>query len=203
MNTKFTVLTEANRRLAQCLMYDGKDRPAIPLLKGGFWDVGYFHDGIDVKTAVAKRPFWSANVTHAHTYANALRDFVWDSSMSSPYYPFLLQLEAGQNEADRIKHALGLNVGKAFIEVVGDMIIENRHHTRSLFWDAEVDREVEEYFSEQEIEIYLHVTAQMKQNLQELQMIRFPDGYTRYPVFFVGHTHAGDLVGVAAFQLDR
>jgi hypothetical protein len=37
------------------LLYDGKDRPGIPLLKGAFWNVGYFREGVDVETAVTQK----------------------------------------------------------------------------------------------------------------------------------------------------
>jgi len=198
------LLEKANQQLARCLMYDGKNRPPIPLMKGQFWNLGYFRTGIDPLDVTAQHTHWHQYVTQAEHYADMLKNEVYSSSIDSTYYPFLLPLENNeQDEAVAVKHALGLNVNAAFIDVVGDIILEKRPHARSIFWDADIDDEVEEYFSATEIQTYLQVTAAMHQDLQNLQVIRFPDGYTRYPVFFVGTTNVGDLVGVVAFRLDR
>lgn len=204
MPKKLDALTEANQRLAQCLMYDGEGKPGRPLLKGEFCHWGYFRTGLNPREAAARRANWDVYVGLAASYAENLRDVALDSAISSPYYPFLLQLEdSGQDEATAVKQALGLNVGQAFIEVAGDIILEKRPKARSIFWDADIDDEPEEYFSTQAIQTYLQVTASMRQDLKDLQVIRFPDSYIRYPVFFVGVGDAGDLVGVAAFRLDR
>ena len=90
-----------------------------------------------------------------------------------------------------------------FIEIVGDIIIQRAPVDRSLFWDDDIDDEVEEYVSETEISAYLRLTARMKAELRDLTVIRFPDSYTRYPVFFVGYATPNLLVGLAAFRLDR
>ncbi|HXK20688.1 MAG TPA: hypothetical protein VNG33_22915, partial [Polyangiaceae bacterium] len=45
----------------------------------------------------------------------------------------------------------------------------------------------------------------MKQSLEQISFVRFPSesGYTRYPVFRVGLTPSGSLVGVVTMRLEN
>lgn len=206
------LLEKANKyfaRLKQPGLVKGewKSRTGRPILRGNFYNIGYFPAGVD---PTKEEQNWEA-LDHAlkltELWLDTLADgncYALQSEGDGQYFPFIFAKVTPDGLPDFEEMSVGLTAEllKAYkneelhANYDYDIMIEDTDDLRCLFWEDEFDDTYAEELDPNSYDAYRNVSQMMREELKDIVYISFYSDFVEFPVIYGGLTKHGYFVGL-------